>query len=182
MNNKSAEDKYIYPSWDKYVIRKRIQGKMKYYGIFTTLDEARGYRDFLEEHCWNPKYIKKNNNPNKNIKKHRKKYSLIKKINGKEVYFGLFDTLQEAREYRDFLEKHNWNQKYRKIQHHNFQWNKYNLPKNIHYNKQQNTYNVRKVFNYKQVHFGTYHSLEEAVHERDFYQSIDWDFDLLDLY
>lgn len=181
MNNKSAEDKYIYPSWDKYVIRKSIQGKMKYYGIFTTLDEARGYRDFLEEHCWNPKYIKKNNNPNKNIKKHRKKYSLIKKINGKDVYFGTFETVQEAREYRDFLEEHDWNPEYRKISRYS-QWNKNNLPKNIYYNNKQNTYSVRKVFNHEPITFGTYHSLDEAIHERDFWESIDWSLDLLDLY
>ena len=178
---KSDDNTYIYPSRNKYVIRKTIYGKRKYYGTFETLQEARKYRDFLVDHAWNTKYIKKNYNINRYIKKHRKKYYISKRIDGKDVYFGTFETLQEAREYRDFLEEHDWNPEYRKISRYS-QWNKNNLPKNIYYNNKQNTYSVRKVFNYEPITFGTYHTLEDAIHERDFWMSIDWDMDMLDLY
>lgn len=177
---KSDDNTYIYPSRNKYVIRKTIYGKRTYYGTFETLQEARKYRDFLVDHAWNTKYIKKNYNINRYIKKPRKKYYISKRIDGKDVYFGTFETLQEAREYRDFLEEHEWNPKYRKISR-NSQWNKNNLPKNIYYNPKQNTYAIRKVFNQEPITFGTCHTLEEAVHERDFWMSIDWDMDMLDL-
>lgn len=101
----------------------------------------------------------------------------FKWINGKHVYFGTFNTLKEAHEYRNFLIKQNWELKYKKRTS-----RKYNLPKYIYQKPGKNTFIIQKTVNYQQVHFGTYHSLEEAVHERDFYQSIDWDFDLLDLY
>lgn len=167
---KSDDNTNIYPSGNKYMINKTIHGKSKYYGTFTTLDEARRYRDFLVDHNWNVCCKKKRNSSH--IFKNRNKYMIMKRVNSKNEYFGRFDTLEEAKIYRDFLEEHDWDVKYKKSA----------KPSNIYYNKNQNIYVLRKTVNHERVHFGTYSSLEEAVHERDFYQSIDWDLDLLDLY
>lgn len=113
------------------------------------------------------KYISKLNN----------KYCIYKTINGKNVYFGSFNTLEEAQKYRDFLVAHDWDLKYKKRKP-----RKYNLPKYIYQKPGEDTFIIRKTINYQQVHIGYYKTLQEAIHERDFYESINWDLDLLDLY
>lgn len=109
---KSDDNTNIYPSGNKYMINKTIHGKSKYYGTFTTLDEARRYRDFLVDHNWNVCCKKKRNSSH--IFKNRNKYMIMKLVNGKNEYFGRFDTLEEAKIYRDFLEEHDWDVKYKK--------------------------------------------------------------------
>jgi hypothetical protein len=39
---------------------------------------------------------------------HQKRYRVIRKINGKTTSFGSYDTLEEAKQRRDELEKNGW--------------------------------------------------------------------------
>lgn len=175
------KNEYIYTNqWNKYEIRKRKYGKMTYYGTFETLQEARKYRDFLEEQDWDIKYSKRNNTKRNNIYKVNKNSWMIVKS---REYFGVYSTREDAEKRRDFLDQHEWNPKYKQFtKDHGKRYTKHNLPKYVHYYKRDGTYSVSKLINGEVVHFGTYHTLEEAVHERDLLESIDWNLDLLDLY
>jgi len=113
----------------------------------------------------------------KYISKLNKKYCIYKWCNGKNVYFGTFNTLKEAQEYRDFLINHDWDLKYRKRSP-----RKYNLPKYIYKKPGGDMFIIRKTVDYQQVHLGYYKTLQEAIKEKEFYESINWDLDLLDLY
>ncbi len=93
------------------------------------------------------------------------------------MYFGTFNTLKEAQEYRDFLINHDWDLKYRKRSP-----RKYNLPKYIYKKPGGDMFIIRKTVDYQQVHLGYYKTLQEAIKEKEFYESINWDLDLLDLY
>lgn len=114
------KDKYISPRGDKYVIYKRIPSLNKriYFGTFETLHEAREYRDFLEEHDWDTKYIKRKRDkhapPGEDTKyitfyKCNQKWVVNYYRDGKHYYFGCFDSFEEAREERDFWESIDWN-------------------------------------------------------------------------
>lgn len=165
-----------------YRIVKQIHGKRWYYGKFDSPEQAMQRRDFLEDHQWDIKYACKPKCEKYIQKSVSGKYNVSKRIKNNQIYYGTFSTLEEAVQYRNFLINHDWNQRYRKIIR---KKRKHNTPmKYIHYrkNKQDNTYWVQKSVNGEIMIFGTYHTLEEAVHERDFWESIDWNLDLLDLY
>lgn len=174
-------NEYIYQSRDKYVIKKTIHGKLTYYGTFLNLNEAKKYRDFLVEHDWDPKYKKIRDKNMRYIYKVNQKWMIQNRLNEKHIYFGVYSTLEEAQKRRDFLEEHDWDTKYREITNHTTS-EQYHLPRNVYYRKCDGKYEVKKVIDGEIVYAGTYHSLEEAVHERDFYQSINWNMDLIDLY
>jgi len=166
-----------------YKIEKQINGERLYYGSFNSLEQAMQRRDFLEDHQWDIKYACKPKCEKYIQKSVSGKYNVSKRINNNQIYYGTFNTLEEAREYRDFLEEHDWNPEYRKIVR---KKRKHNTPmKYIHYRKDKNNnprYWIQKSVNGEILVFGTYDSLEDAMHERDFWESINWDMNLLDLY
>ena len=47
-------------------------------------------------------------NKNSNIRLTGRKYRIDKEINGRKLYCGTYDTLDDARKVRDFLAKHKW--------------------------------------------------------------------------
>ena len=106
-------------------------------------------------------------------------YNVEKWIDGHTVYFGRFSSLLNAQKYRDFLVEHDWDLKYRKV--------RPRRPNNtelryISYHKVDDYYRIQKVIDNHMTYFSSCKTLEEAIHERDFWESIDWDMDLLDLY
>lgn len=183
----NIQNKYIYKMDNKYCIYKMLNGRQKYFGRFKTLDEAIEYREFLIAHDWNLQYKKRcppgssicscDKKSNKYIYKNGKKYGVFKFIKGKLVYFGVFNTIEDARQYRNFLMDHNWDTKY-------VRWapRKYNLPRYVYYDPYADNYYIAKKVGDTQFRFGTYKTRDEAIHEKEFYESINWDLDLLDLY
>lgn len=173
-------NKYIHKTGKKYGVFKSIKCKLVYFGVFNTIEDARQYRNFLMDHNWDIKYRlvnSQNHNVPQYIRKNKHTYSIHKYIEGKTVYFGTFDTLEEARKHRDFLINHHWDTKY-------VRWapRKYNLPRYVYYNPYADNYYIAKKVGDTQFRFGTYKTRDEAIHEKKFYESINWDLDLLDLY
>lgn len=85
-----------------------------------------------------------------------------------------FPTLREAQEYKNQLRQQGLLKKAkgtgRPIKHHE---NRY-----IHIYKHPNitSYAIQKKIDGKIQHYGTYHNLQDAREERDFLESIDWDY------
>ena len=92
-----------------YKIEKQINGERLYYGSFNSLEQAIQHRDFLEEQQWNIKYCRKPRGEKYIQKSVSGKYKVSKRIKNNQIYYGTFNTIEEAREYRDFLEEHDWN-------------------------------------------------------------------------
>ena len=99
------------------MIRKSIEGEVKYFGQYNSLDEARYYRKLLEEYNWNEKIIpykiRKHLGENRYIfkKKDRKGrlfYGIVKRNTHKQEFFGTYKTLSLARRERDLLEQNDW--------------------------------------------------------------------------
>lgn len=104
----------IYRNKGGYSIRKSIKGEIIYFGYYDTLDEAVDQRDWFEVNNWdtrliNTKKLKRTKDPTmRYITKHHGKYEIIKQINGKQRYFGSYNTLREAKHMRKKLIKNNW--------------------------------------------------------------------------
>lgn len=90
--------------------------------------------------------------------------------NGEQIYYGIFHSLKEAEKYRDYCVDHDW-QVYKKrlIR---------NLPKFISLTP-NGSYVIRKTISGETKYFGSLHSLEDAVEERDKLIKCNWDYDLL---
>ena len=83
-----------------------------------------------------------------------------------QLYFGTYDTLEEALEKRDqLLKEGELVSKMKK--------------KDTRHINMTNTgkYVIRKMINGKIEHFGTFNTLEDAIDERDYLESIDWDYE-----
>lgn len=81
----------------------------KYYGFGRTLIEALMIRDWGMNNEWKPFPKPTNSKTNERyIHKIHRGYAIIKSVNGKLQYFGIFDKLEDAILERDLLEKYNW--------------------------------------------------------------------------
>lgn len=49
-----------------------------------------------------------NYHPDLNIRKESNNYRIDKQINGRKIYLGSYDSIEEARRVRDFCLEHNW--------------------------------------------------------------------------
>lgn len=97
---------YIYQrsnGW--FEIRKRIGGTLIYWGSFPTLEEARLYRAYYIGKHWlvNPSF--KNN---KFIRRRNNRFIISKRIEGRRIVFGTFQSLSAARNERDICLICNW--------------------------------------------------------------------------
>lgn len=97
---------YIYQrrnGW--FEIRKRVGGVLIYWGSFPTLEEAKLHKAYYLGKNWevNPLFkakryiVKRNNN-----------YSILKKIDGKTVSYGTFNTIEDAMYERDICVVCDW--------------------------------------------------------------------------
>lgn len=156
-----------------YRISKWSKGRVKYYGKTSTLENARRIRDHLIRTGWKrPHYTKKEVSPTRGIQRLTTgKYKLCHD----NQYYGTFNTYHEAIQERRKQEKEGWKQRPVKP-----------CAKNNPYRHIQKTtnnkYSVKKIVGGQLTSFAVCESLGEAVEERDFFESIDWDWDMLDLY
>lgn len=107
-------NKYIYKKGNYYNIYKYIGKECYFYGKYKNIDEARRHRDFLVEHNWDIQYQIRPDKSMQYIRYLDGKYRIYKTINKICHYYGTFNTIEEAREYRDFLIEHEWDIQYKK--------------------------------------------------------------------
>ena len=174
---------YIYKTKsNKYCIRKRIKnGEKEYYGTYPTLHEAQQKLETLiQQGKIKPKYldpmryITMRHRSQKDMRKGIKKYRVRKVINGKE-FDRTFTSLGEAMAFRDTMESINWGMPFsqkKAIDHTRYTGIKYiRLLPNGKYALQR-----------KNVQYGVYPTVIDAVKDKLFWESIDWDMDNLDNY
>ena len=172
------DSQYIYKD-DKggWRIAKWEKGRVRYYAKSRYYPEAVKIRDYLVEHNWKkPILHKRSVSPNKYLHRAENgKYYLRK---GGKTY-GTYDSWLEAVRMRNKLIENGWDNS---IVHYKRGANNPYRYISVKEYKGKKSYHVKKMINDENVHFSTCSSLEEAVRERDFWESINWDFDLLDLH
>lgn len=167
---------YIYKTTsNKYVIRQKNQ----YYGTYNTHEEA---TQKLQQLIQNGEIQPKTKDPQRYISikytyPYTKKYRLRKSVNGKEIH-KTFNTLKEAIQYRDYMESINWGQPPHELQ----QTRSKYTPRytGIRYIIQKT--NGKYVLQRRGVHYGTYNTIIDAVKDKLFWESINWDIEQLDNY
>lgn len=164
----------IYYNLGKYVIRKYIKNQSVSFGAFDSLEEALKHKEYCEENNWDLNLRKRRNNPQKYIiwDKTIQRYVIRRKIDGKLVYFGSFETLEEAVAKKQELEANNWDIRLKQ-----YKQRKYNLPKYI--TKSNNLFLLQKKFKDKEPLQICFKNLNEAVYERDLLKTVDWDIEEL---
>ena len=102
---------HVYKSGNRYCVSQTINKKRRYYGYFKNLKEAIHLRNQLVQqgviHDKRGHHRIKNYN-NRYIYPSNGKYRITKVVNKQQESFGMYTTLQEAREERDYLESIDW--------------------------------------------------------------------------
>ena len=93
-------------------------------------------------------------------------------VNGETRRYGYYKTLREAIQRRDQLIQNGTITVRRGRPIKNFQ--------NRYIYKHKDKYYLKKVVNKQSEHFGTFNTLEEAQQERDFLESLNWDYSNMD--
>lgn len=167
-------NQYIQPD-DKggYRVCKWTKGRVKYYGKAQTLEHARKIRDYLIEKGWTrPVYTKPEVSPTRGIQRlDNGKYRILHK----QQHYGTFNTYNEAIQERRRQQQEGWKQ--RRIKAYG-----QNNPYRHVYKTPLGKYTVKKKIDGVVTYFAQCSTIEEAVEERDFFESINWDWDMLDLY
>lgn len=176
----------IYYNHGYYKITKNIKCVTYYLGSYKTFEDAKKYRDDFKKHNWEISYCIEHM-PHSNHHKKTERY--IYKRNTKYIimkahtYYGTFETYTKAVQYKRLLESKNWDKKYiqlkRKTYQHRFPEKK---EKYITYNIQRKKWVVQYCKKQKVIYVGAFNKLEDAIKERDFWESINWNMDLIDLY
>ena len=163
---------YIYKTTsNKYVIRQKHQ----YYGTYNTHEEA---TKKLQQLIHEQKIKPKTKDPQRYISikytgPYTKKYRIRKTINGKEIH-KTFNTLEEAIQYRDYMESINWGQPPTHTQ----KTRSKTRYTGIRYIIQKT--NGKYVLQRRGVHYGTYNTIIDAVKEKLFWENINWDIEQID--
>lgn len=169
------ENRYItqeQPPRKGYRIQKWTNNRAKYYGKAQTIQHARQIRNHLQQTGWKyPKYQKRKVTPNKYITKiNNNTYQIrIPTKKGKQITRNC-QTYHEAIQIRKQILQGNIPPAYKNHPHRYIQktsTGKYAIVRN-----EDNT-----TITYDQCN-----TLQEAIKERDFWESIRWDWDLIDLY
>ena len=100
------------------------------------------------------------------------RYNIYKYDGKKQVYYGSYDTIEEARKIRDKLEKNEW----KKIPTRKNEKNKNKTPRYIQKDK-YNKYVLIKSIDGDFQYFGTFKTRSAAVEERDFLITHNWNYD-----
>lgn len=165
---------YIHFHNNRWNVTKHLDGKQYYFGCFKTLEEAKAHRDYCIANGWSMscKYDKRKPRPTgyQHIQqvKYNGKYRVVKRINGDYIYYGTFDTLEEAKAHRDYCADNNWSNECRVLTR-----KKHNLPKYI--TKSARGYLLQKNSKATGLYQQWFSRLEDAVKERDLLIKVNWD-------
>lgn len=94
---------------DGFDIWNRTVNPPEYYAHCKTLIQALMIRDYGVANNWKPfpkSHTSETHEPY--IHKRKRGYCIIKQINGKLTYFGIYDKIEDAIAERDLLIKYNW--------------------------------------------------------------------------
>lgn len=102
---------YVYRHWNRYEVSQVVNGEKRLYGRYNTPEEAIHKRNQLvEDGTIRPRQgqhrIK--NYDDRYIHKRGSVYRIGKKVDGRMEHFGVFKSLEDAREERDYLESIDW--------------------------------------------------------------------------
>ena len=106
------------------------------------------------------------------IRKTGSNWRIDKVINHKKYYFGTYPTLSDAMIMRDYFEHKGWeNCLNERLEHGN----------KAEYitGDSERGFELRKIIDGECIHFGLFHSLEEAKKEREKAKKCNWDLELL---
>lgn len=101
----------IYKRGNKYIVSQVQNKKKHHYGTYNTLEEAIQKRNKLAEQGIIKELRGKHrirNHEDRYIYKYNTRYYIRKVVNKKQEHFGVFNTMEDAREERDFLESIGW--------------------------------------------------------------------------
>ena len=99
-------------------------------------------------------------------------FVIHKRVNGKVIHFGYYDTIEESIERRDYFRKHGWDIDLRL---------KFSKKRPTGYIDQlpYGKFIIRKTINGKRLTWGIFDTFEEAEHERELLRQCNWDYDAL---
>ncbi len=103
-------EKYIYKEKNKFLVSKKFVGHDIVFGMFDSLNKAKSFKRRLVQNAWNLNFYTRPSKYGKYIKRlSAKRYGIFKEIDGEEIDFGHFKTVDEAIIVRDELIDNNWN-------------------------------------------------------------------------
>ena len=108
------DTRYIVRAGKSFRINKSINGVLKTFGYYKTLDKAIAVRDKLIENNWDDSILdyksksRKMSDRYNHIHRNRRGFDVVNRVEGVLTNFGTFETLDEAISYRDDLEDDNW--------------------------------------------------------------------------
>lgn len=108
------DTQYINLVGDVFRVAKMIDGNLKTFGHYRTLDQAIEIRNKLMDNNWDDSIIdlsrvdRIRREKNRYIHKHNDGFTIFKRINGELINFGFFENFDDAVEYRNILEENNW--------------------------------------------------------------------------
>ena len=94
---------------------------------------------------------------------------VVKWINGKQVSFGTFKSLKQAKKHRDFCVRNNWSNECKK---------RHQL-KHISQDKRTGRYFIHRRVNGENKYYGYFSNIIDAIHERDLLIKFNWNLEEL---
>lgn len=101
------------------------------------------------------------------------KYYIIKRIKGKQYYFGRYSSLKDAKKARDYFEENGWENSIPE----RFKFT--TKATNVVYVPSNKRYEIRKMKNGKLTVYGSFKTFEEAVKEAELLKKVNWDIQAL---
>lgn len=111
----------------------------------------------------------------RNITKHNGYYKVLKSIDGKQKFFGAFNTIEEAEELKKVLIENDWDES--KIDPELLKPDEsyYSLERHYYIRKERGRYIVSRIIDGELKYFGTYDTKEEAITARDELWEKNWE-------
>ena len=109
-------EKYIFKENNKFLVSRNIIGHDIVFGIFDSLNNAKSFKRRLVQNAWNLNFYTRPSKYGKYIRRAgAKRYGIFKDVDGNDINFGYFKTVNEAILVRDELIDNNWNMGENKI-------------------------------------------------------------------
>lgn len=162
-----------YKNW--YLINKWINGKYTYFGRRSSLSGAIEFRDKCIRDGWKKIPTKKIHFKDPKLRYIQRTPCGHYNILRKNTYYGMKESLEEAIEFRDFLEEHDWDINLKQKQRKRGIENKNRYV----YKTACGRYAIVKMIQGKLKYFGAFTTLDAAKRERDLLEKYDWDEELL---
>lgn len=142
----------------EYFVFNYFNKKKKTFGPYETLKDAKIARLNLINNAWETDVHLKTNKYGKYIQKKQNLFYINKHINRENLYFGPYETVEEAINARDDLISKNWGKTKKEYN---------NSNDTLYILKSNNHYIITKTFNGKPKYFGSYKTLKEAIPARN---------------